>query len=64
MAKKRYVLVMKSGKQIPVTGVTGRYYVTREAQYRKGNPEIRELRSVSEEDCEKLIAAQEKKKRG
>ena len=62
MAKKRYVLVMKNGKQIPVTGMTGRYYVTREAQYRKNNPEIRELRSVSEEDCEKLIAAREKKK--
>ena len=44
MAKKRYVLVMKSGKQIPVTGMTGRYYVTREAQYRKNNQEIRELR--------------------
>ena len=43
MAKKRYVLVMKSGKQIPVTGMTGRYYVTREAQYRKNNPEFRSL---------------------
>lgn len=36
MAKKtRHILVMKSGREIPITGITGRYYITRESQYRK-----------------------------
>ena len=36
MAKKtRHILVMKNGREIPITGITGRYYITRESQYRK-----------------------------
>lgn len=34
------MLLMKDGRRIPVTGETGRYYITREAQYRKNNPLI------------------------
>ena len=61
MAKKtRYILVMKSGREIPVTGMTGRYYITRESQYRKGNPDIR---TATDEECDALTAAEDKKKR-
>lgn len=65
MAKKtRHILVMKNGREIPITGFTGRYYVTRESQYRKGNPDIREIRTATDEECKVLTAAESKKKRG
>ena len=36
MAKKtRHILVLKSGREIPITGSTGRYYVTRASQCRE-----------------------------
>lgn len=36
---KKY-LVTVSGEKIQVIGETGRYYITRDRQYRKSNPEI------------------------
>lgn len=64
MAKKtRYILVMKSGREIPVTGMTGRYYITRESQYRKGNPDIGAVRTATDEECDALAAAEDTKAR-
>lgn len=64
MAKKtRHILVLKSGREIPITGSTGRYYVTRESQYRKGNPDIRCVRTATDEECEALTEADGKKRR-
>lgn len=64
MAKKtRYTLVMKSGREIPVTGMTGRYYITRESQYRKGNPDIGAVRAATDEECDALTAAEDTKAR-
>lgn len=64
MAKKtRHILVLKNGREIPITGSTGRYYVTRESQYRKGNPDIRCVRTATDEECDALTAAADKKKR-
>ena len=61
MAKKtRHILVMKSGREIPITG---RYYITRESQYRKGNPDIRRIRAATDEECDALTAAEDRKKR-
>lgn len=64
MAKKtRHILVMKSGREIPITGITGRYYITRESQYRKGNPDIRKIRAATDDECDALTAAEDRKKR-
>lgn len=64
MAKKtRHILVLKSGREIPITGSTGRYYVTRESQYRKGNPDIRCVRMATDEECDALTEADGKKRR-
>lgn len=64
MAKKtRHILVLKSGREIPITGFTGRYYVTRESQYRKGNPDIKCVRTATDEECDVLTAAEDRKKR-
>lgn len=64
MAKKtRYILVMKSGREIPVTGMTGRYYITREAQYRKNNPDVKGVRTATDEECDALTAAEDTKAR-
>lgn len=64
MAKKtRHILVMKNGREIPITGITGRYYITRESQYRKGNPEIKGVRTATDEECEELASAEERRKR-
>ena len=64
MAKKtRHILVLKSGREIPITGSTGRYYVTRESQYRKGNPGIRCVRTATDEECDALTEADGKKRR-
>lgn len=64
MARKtQHILVMKSGREIPIIGITGRYYITRESQYRKGNPDIRKIRAVTDEECDALTAAEDRKKR-
>ena len=64
MAKKtRHILVMKSGREIPITGISGRYYITRESQYRKGNPDILKIRAATDEECDALTAAEDRKKR-
>nr|DAZ54212.1 MAG TPA: hypothetical protein [Caudoviricetes sp.] len=64
MAKKtRHILVMKNGREIPITGITGRYYITRESQYRKDNPEIKGVRTATDEEREALAAAEERRKR-
>lgn len=64
MAKKtRHILVMKNGREIPITGIAGRYYITRESQYRKGNPKIKGVRTATDEECEELAAAEERRKR-
>ena len=63
MAKRtRSILVMKSGKEIPLTGTTGRYYITREAQYRKNNPAVKGVRTVTDEECDAMTAAEDRKK--
>lgn len=64
--KNRRILVMKDGREIPVTGITGRHYVTREKQYRKNDPMIRSIRAAANEECDALtdaMAAKEKRKR-
>ena len=64
MAKKtRQILVLKNGREIPITGSTGRYYVTRESQYRKRNPDIRCVRTATDEECDALTEADGKKRR-
>lgn len=63
-SKKRHILVFKDGREIPVTGVTGRYYVTRESQWRKNNPAIKGLRPATEEECDAMTAREDRKKRG
>lgn len=64
--KTRYILTMKSGREIPVMGMTGRYYVTRESQYRKNNPDNKAVRAATDEECDALIEKEERKssKRG
>lgn len=64
--KNRHILMMKDGREIPVTGITGRYYVTREKQYRKNDPMIRNIRTAANEECDALMDAmttKEKRKR-
>lgn len=64
MAKKtRHILVLKNGREIPITGSTGRYYVTRESQYRKGNPDIRCVCTATDEECDALTEEDGKKRR-
>lgn len=64
MAKRtRSILVMKNGKEIPITGTTGRYYITREAQYRKNNPAVKGVRTATDEECDAMTAAEDKKKK-
>lgn len=64
MARKtQHILVMKSGREIPIIGITGRYYITRESQYRKNNVDIREVRPATDEECDALAAAEDRKKR-
>nr|DAI51380.1 MAG TPA: hypothetical protein [Caudoviricetes sp.] len=57
------ILVLKNGKEIPITGITGRYYVTREAQYRKNSPTVKGVRAATDAECDALTAAQGKKTR-
>lgn len=52
----RHILVMKNGKEVPITGVTGRYYVTREARYRKNSPSVKCVRTVTDAECDALTA--------
>lgn len=58
MAKRntRHILVMKNGKEVPITGVTGRYYVTREARYRKNSPSVKYVRTATDAECDALTA--------
>lgn len=61
--KTRSILVLKNGREIPIMGMTGRYYITRESQYRKNNVDIREVRPATDEECDALAAAEDRKKR-
>lgn len=61
--KTRSILVLKNGREIPIMGMTGRYYITRESQYRKNNTDIREVRPATDEECDALAAAEDRKKR-
>lgn len=61
--KTRSILVLKNGREIPITGMTGRYYITRESQYRKNNVDIRGIRPATEEECDALTAAEDRKSR-
>lgn len=61
--RTRSILVLKNGKEIPITGITGRYYVTREAQYRKNSPTVKGVRAATDAECDALTAAQGKKPR-
>ena len=61
--KTRSILVLKNGREIPITGMTGRYYITRESQYRKNNVALREVRPATEEECDARTAAEDRKKR-
>ena len=61
--KTKNILVLKNGREIPIMGMTGRYYITRESQYRKGNPDIRKIRAATDEECDELTAAEDRKKR-
>ena len=54
--KTRHILVMKNGKEVPITGFTGRYYVTREARYRKNNPAVKCVRTATDAECDALTA--------
>lgn len=58
MAKRntRHILVMKNGREVPITGITGRYYVTREARYRKNNPTVKCVRTATDAECDALTA--------
>lgn len=58
MAKRntRHILVMKNGKEVPITGVTGRYYVTREARYRKNSPSVKYVRTATDAECDAQTA--------
>ena len=55
--------MLKNGKEIPITGVTGRYYVTREAQYRKNSPTVKGVRAATDAECDALTVAQGRKQR-
>lgn len=61
--KTRSILVLKNGREIPIMGMTGRYYITRESQYRKNNVDIQEVRPATDEECDALTAAEDRKKR-
>lgn len=61
--KTKNILVLKNGREIPIMGMTGRYYITRESQYRKNNADIREVRPATDEECDALTAAEDRKKR-
>lgn len=61
--KTRSILVLKNGREIPITGMTGRYYITRESQYRKNNVDIRCIRPATEKECDALTAAEDRKSR-
>lgn len=61
--KTRRILVLKNGREIPIMGMTGRYYITRESQYRKNNADIRGIRHATEEECDALTAAEDRKSR-
>nr|DAJ64015.1 MAG TPA: hypothetical protein [Caudoviricetes sp.] len=61
--KTRSILVLKNGKEIPITGITGRYYVTREAQYRKNSPTVKGVRAATDAECDALTVAQGRKPR-
>lgn len=58
--RTRSILVLKNGKEIPITGITGRYYVTREAQYRKNSPTVKGVRAATDAECDALTVAQGK----
>lgn len=61
--KTRSILVLKNGKEIPITGITGRYYVTREAQYRKNSPTVKGVRAATDAECDALTVVQGRKPR-
>lgn len=61
--KTRHILIFKTGREIPVTGITRQHYVTREGSYRKKDPDIKALRHATEEECEALTDKLEKRGR-
>lgn len=61
--KTRSILVLKNGKEIPITGITGRYYVTREAQYRKNSPSVKSVKAATDAECDALTARQSRNAR-
>lgn len=61
--RTRSILVLKNGKEIPITGITGRYYVTREAQYRKNSPTVKGVRTATDAECDALTASRSRNTR-
>lgn len=61
--RTRNILILKNGEEIPITGITGRYYVTREARYSKRSPTVSGVKSATDSECDALTAAQSRKPR-
>lgn len=56
--KTEKILVMTSGERVPVTGESGKYWLTKDSQYRKLSPQIQAVEEVEICDAEPVEDAE------
>lgn len=62
--KTEKILVMTSGERVSVTGESGKYWLTKDSQYRKLSPQIQAIEEVEicEPEPKKKPSSRKKKK--